>query len=82
MALPTLGPSDTDHPGGSLLVHRIQVLVNGIGDWNGLGAATQVTADGVYGPATIAGVKRIQAFFGLPQDGICGQDTWTKLIGA
>ncbi len=82
MALPTLGPGDTDLPGGTKLVHRIQKLVNGIGDWNSLGNVTQVTDDGVYGPATIAGVKRIQQFFGLPQDGITGPDTWRKLIGA
>jgi hypothetical protein len=82
MALPTLGPSDTDQPGSTLLVHRIQVLVKGIGNWNNLGNVTDVAEDGVYGPATIAGVKKIQAFFGLPQDGITGQDTWTKLIGA
>jgi hypothetical protein len=81
MALPTLGPSDTDAAlGGALLVHRIQLLVNGIGDWNSLGAVTQLTPDGIYGPATVAGVKAIQAFFGLSQDGITGPATWHHLV--
>jgi peptidoglycan hydrolase-like protein with peptidoglycan-binding domain len=81
MALPTLGPSDTDQAlGGALLVHRVQLLVSGIGTWNGLGPVTALTADGIYGPATIAAVKAIQKFFGLSQDGITGQATWHHLI--
>ena len=83
MALPTLGPSDSDSGGGTLPVHRIQALVKGIGQWNQLGpATTSLAVDGNYGTATVAGVKAIQKFFKLSQDGITGPDTWRKLIGA
>jgi peptidoglycan hydrolase-like protein with peptidoglycan-binding domain len=80
MALPTLGPSDTDNPGEIQLVHRIQALVAVIGDINGISAARNVGTDGIYGPQTVAGVKAIQGFFGLSQDGITGQKTWHALV--
>jgi peptidoglycan hydrolase-like protein with peptidoglycan-binding domain len=82
MALPTLGPGDSDSGSGTLLVHRVQNDVAGIGRWNNLGPVTAVKDDGDYGPATVAGVKAVQKFFGLAQDGTVGQATWTKLIGA
>lgn len=81
MALPTLKEGARDGI-GTLLVHRVQNDVAGIGRWNSLGAITAIKDDGVFGPATTAGVKAVQAFFGLAQDGIVGQATWTKLIGA
>lgn len=80
MALPTLGPSDTDNAGEIQYVHRIQALVKVIGQVNGVSAAAAVATDGVYGPQTIAGVKAIQGFFGLSQDGITGQATWHNLV--
>jgi hypothetical protein len=80
MALPTLAQGDTDQPGAARLVHRVQLLVTGIGDWNNLGPATQLTADGSYGPKTAAGVKAVQGYFGLSQDGTCGQATWHHLV--
>ena len=82
MSLPTVGPSDTDTPGEIQYVHRVQALVKVIGEINGLGSAAAVVTDGIYGPATASGVKQVQGFFGLSQDGICGQQTWMKLIGA
>jgi len=82
MSLPTVGPSDTDTPGEMQYVHRVQALVKVIGEINGLGAAAGVVTDGIYGPATVSGVRQVQGFFGLPADGITGQATWTKLIGA
>jgi peptidoglycan hydrolase-like protein with peptidoglycan-binding domain len=80
MALPTLGPSDTDTAGEIQYVHRIQALVQVIGQVNNLPAAAAVTPDGIYGPQTIAGVKAIQGFFGNSQDGITGRDTWHALV--
>jgi peptidoglycan hydrolase-like protein with peptidoglycan-binding domain len=82
MSLPTVGPSDTDNPGEMQYVHRVQALVRVIGQVNNLAAAAGVATDGIYGPATVSGVRQVQGFFGLSQDGICGQGTWTKLIGA
>lgn len=82
MALPTIGPSDTDVAGQVFYVHRVQALVKVIGQINSLGSVTSLATDGNYGPATVAGVKAIQKFFGLSQDGITGQYTWRKLIGA
>jgi peptidoglycan hydrolase-like protein with peptidoglycan-binding domain len=80
MALPTLQQGSRDTAGQPLLVHRVQALVAGIGTWNNLGPATQLTADGVFDPKTTAGVKAVQAFFRITADGIVGQQTWTKLI--
>lgn len=80
MALPTLQEGARDG-GGMLLVHRIQNDVAGIGRWNQLGTVTALKDDGVWGPATTAGVKAIQRFFHLADDGVVGPDTWKKLIG-
>ncbi len=38
--------------------------------------------DGKYGPATTAAVYRVQARYGLAYDGICGPQTWAKLLWA
>ncbi len=35
-----------------------------------------VSADGDFGPATVAAVEAFQAFYGLPVDGIVGLETW------
>lgn len=42
---------------------------------------TNVTADGIFGPATEAAVKTVQANNGLIADGIVGPKTWTVLLG-
>lgn len=81
MALPTLKEGAQDGT-GTLFVHRIQNDVAGIGRWNKLGSVTALKDDGTFGPATTAGVKAIQSFFGITADGVVGRDTWTKLIGA
>lgn len=43
-------------------------------------AGFPVAEDGVFGPATAATVKRVQAAHGLAQDGIIGPLTWQVLI--
>lgn len=37
-------------------------------------------ADGIFGKKTTAAVKAFQKVKGLTQDGICGKNTWTKLL--
>lgn len=37
-------------------------------------------ADGYYGPKTATAVSRAQYYYGLEQDCICGQKTWSKLL--
>jgi peptidoglycan hydrolase-like protein with peptidoglycan-binding domain len=39
-----------------------------------------ITADGVFGSATLSAVKSFQTANGLEVDGAIGQDTWTKLV--
>lgn len=78
--LPALQQGAADHPGAVQYVHRIQALVAVIGDINHLPFASAVKADGTFGAATTAGVKAVQQFFGIAQDGIVGQATWTALV--
>ena len=37
-------------------------------------------ADGIFGKKTVAAVKAYQKAKGLTQDGICGKNTWTKIL--
>jgi len=37
--------------------------------------------DGIYGPKTLAGIKKLQQQNGLTADGIVGAATWQKLVG-
>jgi N-acetylmuramoyl-L-alanine amidase len=37
--------------------------------------------DGIYGPKTLAGIKKFQQQNGLTADGIVGAATWQKLVG-
>jgi len=78
--LPTLQQGNRDHPGTVQFVHRLQALVKVIGDINQLPAASMVKADGNFGPATSAGLVRVQKFFGLTADGIAGPKTWGALV--
>jgi peptidoglycan hydrolase-like protein with peptidoglycan-binding domain len=34
----------------------------------------------VFGPATTAAVRAVQALFGIAQDGIVGPQTWSVLV--
>lgn len=42
-------------------------------------AGYRVTADGRYGPETVAAIGRFQRDHGLPADGVMGPDTWRAL---
>ena len=41
-----------------------------------------VAIDGIYGPATTSAVRAVQNTFGLPVDGIVGEDTWNAMYNA
>jgi len=69
----------TDRPGSFWYVRRAQALVALAGRLNGLQAAL-IDADGAYGPKTAAGVKAVQAHYGIGQDGVCGPATWSVLL--
>ena len=58
------------------LIHRIQLIVNGV-----FHASPQLAVNGVYDAATAAAVKKIQTGAGLVADGICGPATWPVLVG-
>lgn len=42
-------------------------------------AIPKLTADGIYGPATEAAIRKFQSVFGLPQTGITDYNTWYKV---
>lgn len=42
-------------------------------------AIPQITADGIYGPATTTAVKKFQSIFGLADTGITDYPTWYKI---
>ncbi len=42
-------------------------------------AIPKITADGIYGPATEASVRKFQSVFGLPATGIVDYKTWYKI---
>jgi GH25 family lysozyme M1 (1,4-beta-N-acetylmuramidase) len=79
--LPTLNPGAKDPVNGLNYVHRMEVLVAGIGRWNNLGAVTVIPDNGTYAGGDVAAVKRVQTFFKLVPDGSVGPKTWGKLIG-
>jgi hypothetical protein len=66
--LPTLTSSSGRHE----FVRRAQALCGAAG--------APVVEDGVFGPATGAAVRRVQAAHGLKQDGAIGPHTWAVLI--
>lgn len=58
-------------------VKALQILLIGAGYSCGKSGA-----DGVYGSATLDAVKACQKAKGLTVDGVVGQKTWSRLLGA
>ena len=71
ITLPQLKAGDRDKP-QDRMVHRLQGLVTALGN--------PITIDGIFGPNTEAAVKHQQHAFGLAQNGVVDDNTWTKLI--
>lgn len=61
-------------------VRRVQALAGVVGNVNHLQPAMNLAVDGIFGPATTAAVKAVQAFFGIAQGGIVGPHTWGALV--
>lgn len=57
-------------------VQALQVLLSGYGYSVG-----DLGADGSFGPATLAALKKYQADKHLAPDGVCGPLTWASLLG-
>ena len=72
--LPTLstGMSDTTLP--HWYIHRLQAILNYVYGY-------PCNVDGAYGPMTVNAVKLLQARLGLTQDGVCGPQTWVRVVG-
>lgn len=58
-------------------VRTIQEQLNGISD--NYPAIPKIRVDGVFGPQTVAAVKKFQQVFGLPANGIVDYPTWYKI---
>ncbi|MEG1138880.1 MAG: peptidoglycan-binding protein, partial [Lachnospiraceae bacterium] len=58
-------------------VRQIQEQLNVIA--SAYPAIPKVTADGIYGPATSASVKKFQSVFNLPTTGMVDYKTWYKI---
>lgn len=80
VSLPSLASGDSDAAGKPFYIHRAQALIAVIGTSNSLPAAASVRADGAFGPLTEAGVKALQAHWGLVADGEIGYTMWKYLI--
>ena len=55
------------------IIKELQTELKDLGFYDG-------PIDGIYGPATVEAVKKLQAECGLPQDGIYGPDTHACLV--
>ena len=71
LALPTLNNGSKGAP-----VRALQILLIGNNQSCGISGA-----DSDFGNATEAALKRYQAENGLTVDGVCGINTWSKLLG-
>ncbi len=74
-----LKQGDSDKPGAFWPVRRLQSLVALTGRINGIQHAL-IDDDGVFGPATDAAVRAVQAHYGIAVDGIAGAQTWSVLL--
>jgi GH25 family lysozyme M1 (1,4-beta-N-acetylmuramidase) len=79
--LPTLEQGNADQVGQNQIVGKMQALLAFVGTKNNLPAAASLTADGQFGPATLAALEAVQAFFNITgANGQCGQRTWEYLL--
>ena len=79
-ALPDGGPMPTLQEGSTAVVNSLQTLLtNGApGQWN----TTPQGIDGNFGPHTKASVVAFQAWGGVEQDGVVGDQTWAVSLHA
>lgn len=75
-----LRQGDADGTGEFWSVHRLQALLKMTGQLQGIDSAARLVTDGAYGPATAAGVRAVQAHYGIAADGVCGAQTWGVLL--
>lgn len=78
--LPALTQGAADKAGSVFYVHRMQALVACVGHIKSIPSAACIIASGEFDAGTAAGLKAVQASFGLAQDGVCGPKTWGVLI--
>ena len=78
--LPTLQQGAVDKAGHVFYVHRLQALIACIGQIKSIPSAAALRVDGDFNGATTAALKAVQGSFGLAQDGIAGQKTWSVLV--
>ena len=71
--LPILVQGMTDARLPHWYVRRAQAILNAV-------YGNTLTVDGIYGPTTAAAITELQKQYGLTRDGICGPDTWTRLV--
>ena len=72
--LPTLNTGMSDSALPHWYVHRLQAILNYVYGY-------PCNVDGAYGPMTVNAVKLLQARLGLTQDGVCGPQTWVRVVG-
>lgn len=68
---------DLDQGSSGQKVRQMQEQLNVIAD--AYPAIPKVIADGIYGPATAASVRKFQSVFGLPVTGVVDYKTWYKI---
>lgn len=79
-ALPVLSEGAADQPGHTFFVHRMQALIRVIGEIKNIPEAAGLVTDGQFGAMTGAGLRAVQASFGLTADGVCGEQSWGVLV--
>jgi peptidoglycan hydrolase-like protein with peptidoglycan-binding domain len=79
-ALPDGGPMPILSEGSSgAVVESLQgVLTNGVSDWG----TTPQGINGIFSPHTKASVEALQAWGGVPVDGVVGDQTWSVSLHA